>query len=56
MTQEEKIKQAEFEGNYDTCPDCKKLVPIELTKYNPDEDEEENLIQCLICGTGIRFI
>lgn len=53
---EEKIKQAEKEHNFDICPSCKTLVPVELTFLNPDEDEEPTLIACLICGESIRII
>lgn len=56
MEQEAKIKQAQYEGNIHYCPCCKKKQPIELTLYNPDEDEEPTLIVCLICGEGIGFI
>ena len=56
MTREEKIEQAISEGNIHYCPRCKKKQPIELTYYNPDEDEEPTLIQCLICLEGIGFI
>jgi len=56
MTQKEKIEQALYEGNIHYCPHCKKKQPIELTCYNPDEDVEPILIQCLICLNPIGFI
>jgi len=56
MNIEEKIKQAIDEDNLDTCPNCKKLVPVELTYFNPDTDIEPTLIACLVCGEGIRII
>jgi len=56
METAEKIKQAIYEGNIHYCPSCKKKQPIELTFFNPDEDDEPTLIACLVCGEGIDFI
>ena len=55
MKNEEKIKQAEYFGNFEHCPNCKQLQPTELTFFNPDEDTKD-LIACLVCGEAIRFI
>lgn len=53
---ETKISQAIKEGNIHYCPECKKKQPIDLTKFNPDEDDEPNMIVCLVCGEAIGFI
>lgn len=53
---EEKIKQAEYEGNIHYCPHCHEKQPIDLVYYNPDDDDEPELIVCLICGEAIGFI
>ena len=43
-------------GEQHYCPNCKKVQPIVLTNYNPDEDEQESLIVCKMCLEAIDFI
>ena len=38
------------------CENCKKVQPVELVFYNPDEDDEEDLLICMICKEEIGFI
>lgn len=52
----DKALQAIKDGELQYCPNCGKVQPFELTKLNPDLDEEPNLIACLICGEGIDLI
>lgn len=49
-------EQAVKDGEVHYCPDCKKVQPIELAMFNPDEDTEPTLIVCLICHNAIGFI
>lgn len=51
-----KFTQALNEGNIHYCENCKKKQPIELTKSDPDSDDEPDLIVCLVCGEAIDFI
>lgn len=51
-----KEEQAIKDGEVHTCPNCKKLQPIELVQFDPDEDKEPDLIRCMVCKEGIMFI
>lgn len=51
-----KLDQAVSNGEVHYCNNCKKVQPIELTFFNPDQDSEPSLIVCLVCKESIGFI
>lgn len=51
-----RTEQAIKDGEVYYCPNCKKVQPIELTYFDPDNNSEPTLIACLICREGIGFI
>lgn len=49
-------EQAVVDGEVHYCEHCKKAQPVELTFFNPDEDDEPTLLVCLVCKEAIGFI
>ncbi len=50
-------EQAIKDGEVHYCENCKKIQPIELAHYNPDDiTQEPDLIMCLICKDAIGFV